>query len=267
MFPAAGKDPIDLEQKVGKFVDEVRDIRSFCDLALVANVKNPAKIKLSTIVAASLLQSNLSINAAPSIVARDENRPQLASSVLTAIEMGLHGMLLVWGDRYPSKAHATNVRDYHGLAEFIREAAGLRRRVGSNTRILAPVDLRLLRSESGVELTKSRLRAGAELLLAQPPTTDSGATLDDHLSLLDTTGLKKRVMLNVFPFRDSDDVRHCEEYFGWRLPEALHSLAAKGGSSLLDEAREVHERIRAAGLPGVYISTRGRPAVAREILG
>lgn len=267
MFPAAGKDPIDLEQKVGKFVDEVRDIRSFCDLALVANVKNPAKIKLSTIVAASLLQSNLSINAAPSIVARDENRPQLASSVLTAIEMGLHGMLLVWGDRYPSKAHATNVRDYHGLAEFIREAAGLRRRAGNNARILAPVDLRLLRSESGVELTKSRLRAGAELLLAQPPTTDSGATLDDHLSLLDTTGLKKRVMLNVFPFRDSDDVRHCEEYFGWRLPEALHSLAAKGGSSLLDEAREVHERIRAAGLPGVYISTRGRPAVAREILG
>jgi 5,10-methylenetetrahydrofolate reductase len=266
MFPTTGKAPIDLEGKVVNFVEEVRDIRSLCDLALVANVKNPAKIKLSTVVSASLLQIKLRINAAPSIVARDENRLQLASSVLTAMELGLHGMLLVWGDRYPTEAHATNVRDHRSLAEFIREAAELRRRAGSKARILAPVDLRLLRNKSGVKLAKSRLRAGAELLLAQPPTTDA-ATLEDHLSLLEAAGLKKRVMLNVFPFRDSEDVRHCEEYFGWKLPEALHSLALRGRSSLLDGAREVHERIRAAGLPGVYVATRGTPAVAKEILG
>jgi 5,10-methylenetetrahydrofolate reductase len=266
MFPGSGKDPIDLEGKVAKLVAEMWNIKSLFDLTLVANVKNPVKVKLSTIISASLLQSNLRINAVPSIVARDENRLQLASSVLTAIELGLHGMMLVWGDRYPAEAHATNVRDYHSLAEVIREAAGLRRRAGSDIRILAPVDLRLLRNKSGIELARSRLRAGAQFLLAQPPTTDA-ATLDVHLSRLETTGLKKRVMLNVFPFRDGEDVRHCEEYFGWKLPKALHTLATRGRNALLDEARDVQERIRAAGLPGVYVSTRGTPAVAKDILG
>ena len=271
VFPPAlsisDKAPFDLAEKVTEFVKGVRGIRTLCDLALVANVKNPSYVKLSTIFAASLLQERIGLSAAPSIVARDENRLQLASSVLTAMELELKAMLLVWGDRYPIQVGATNVRDHHSLAEIIRQAAGLRRRVGSSTRILAPVDLRLLRRESGVRVARSRIRAGAELLLAQPPTTDAGATLQEHLALLESTGLMDRVMLNVFPFRDTRDVSHCEEYFGWKLPRSLHRTAAKGGDALLEEAREVHKGIKAAGLPGVYVATRGRPAVARDILG
>jgi hypothetical protein len=131
---------------------------------------------------------------------------------------------------------------------------------------LAPVDVSLLGSSRGVQLAKSRIRAGAELLLAQPPTTDSGETLDRHLALLGASGLRNRVLLNVFPFRDKKDVLYCEKYFGWRLPRALHKMAGSGQAALLEEARRAARRIRREGLPGVYVSTRGHTDVAKKIL-
>jgi 5,10-methylenetetrahydrofolate reductase len=268
MFPFSKKTvAIDLKRKMASLVEEVRSIKSLCDVVLVANVKNPAQIKLSSVEAASVLQEKLRIPAAPSIVARDENKLQLASTMLTAMGKGLPWMLLVWGDQYPPETGSSNVRDYTSLSEVIDEASSLRRRSKSKTKFLAPVDLRRLSKESGVELARSRIKAGAEFLLAQPPTTDSGETFDKHLSLLDSTGLKRKVLPNVFPFWDSMDVRHCEEYFGWKLPKPLHSLAAKGRGALLEEARIVQDRLKDSGLPGVYLSTRGHPDVAKKILG
>ncbi|MDA4120828.1 MAG: hypothetical protein OK404_00290 [Thaumarchaeota archaeon] len=268
MFPSSTKtEAIDLRGKMANLVEEVRSIRRVCDIVLVANVKNPAKVKLSTVEAASILQEKVKVPAAPSVVARDENRLQLTSTMLTTMGKGLAWMLLVWGDDYPPQVGTTNVRDYASLSEVIDEASLLRRRSRSKTKFLAPVDLRRLSKESGVELARSRIKAGAEFLLAQPPTTDSGRTLDEHLSLLDSTGLKGKVLLNVFPFRDSADVRHCEGYFGWKLPKPLHRLAAEGRAALLEEARAVQARLRDSGAPGVYVSTRGHPDVAKEILG
>jgi 5,10-methylenetetrahydrofolate reductase len=268
MFPVSNKtEAIDLKGKMARLVEEVRSIKSVCDVVLVANVKNPAYIKLSTIEAAAVLHEKLRIAAAPSIVARDQNKLQLASTMLTAMGKGLPWMLLVWGDPYPPEVGSTNVRDYDSLSEVIEDAAVIRRRSKSKTRLLAPVDLRMLSNRSGVDLAGSRLRAGAEFLLAQPPTTDSGETLDSHLSILESTGLKKRVLLNVFPFRDLADVRRCEVYFGWNLPKSLHRMAATGKTALLEEARTVQARLRKSGARGVYVATRGRPEVAKEILG
>jgi 5,10-methylenetetrahydrofolate reductase len=268
LFPISGdRKPIDLEEAIDRFVKSVRNVREYSDLVLVANVKNPAYLKLSTIQAASLLQDRAGVEAAPSIVVRDANRLQLMSSVLTSIASGLRTLVLVWGDRYPSSVGATNVRDYRSLSEVIEEAARITRRAKINTRLLAPVDVPKLTTKGGVKLARSRLKGGADLLLAQPPTTDPGPTFDEHLSLLESTDLKDRVLLNVFPFRSTQDVQYCEKYFGWKLPSSLYEAASRGEASLLDEAKKVALRLRKEGLPGVYVATRGKPEVARKILG
>jgi hypothetical protein len=175
--------------------------------------------------------------------------------------------MLVWGDTYPASAGASNVYDYDDLADAISDASSIGKQAGVKARILAPVTLTLLVSEKGVARAKSRLDAGAEFLLAQPPTTDSGAIFERHMKLLESSGLKSRVLLNVFPFRDSQDVRDCELHFGWKLPRRVHELAMSGERPLLAEARAVASKIRESGLPGVYVSTRGRLTLAPAVLG
>ncbi|MDA4119273.1 MAG: hypothetical protein OK436_01675, partial [Thaumarchaeota archaeon] len=112
---------------------------------------------------------------------------------------------------------------------------------------------------------KSRLRAGADYLLAQPPSLDSD-TLDRQVLGLERSGIKDKVLLNVFPFKDSKDLEYCERYFGWKFPKHFRELAASGESALLNEARNVVRRLRNEGFPGFYVSTRGNPSIARSLL-
>jgi len=174
--------------------------------------------------------------------------------------------MFAWGDDYPSSTRASNVRDFSSLGEAIRHASLVRRRAGSATRFLAPVDLDRLARSGGASQADNRLRAGADLLLAQPPTTDAERNFDRHASLLSSKGLAGRVLLSVFPFRNPADVRHCEKYFGWNLPESLHKAAAGGESPLLEMERSVVKRLRQDNFPGVYVATRGEPAVAERLL-
>jgi hypothetical protein len=78
--------------------------------------------------------------------------------------------------------------------------------------------------------------------------------------------LDSRVLLNVFPFRSRDDIDYCRKKFGWDIPSHLDAIAAKGEPELLKEAKRVADRLRAVGCQGVYVSTRGRPELARFIL-
>ncbi len=233
---------------------------------MVANVKNPKLLKLSTLEASLILQERLRVEAAPVLVARDFNRLQFLSEVLTAVSLELRSVMIAWGDRYPASAKTSNVRDFSSLSEAIRESSLVSRRARASTCFFAPVDMGRLVHPEGVALARGRLKAGAEYLLAQPPTVDAEATFDEHASLLESSGLKDKVLLNVFPFKDEKDVKQCEKYFGWKLPDSLHLAAAKGAPALVEMERMVEERLKEEKFPGVYLTTRGTPAVAAKLL-
>jgi len=268
LFPVSRdrSEPLHVEEKVERFLEEVRSIRDLADVFLVAKVKNPKLLKLSTIEVASLLRDRLRVEAAPAIVVRDVNRFQFLSDVLTGITLEFRWMTLAWGDAYSSKVGVSNVRDFSSLKDAIRQADMVRSRARASVNFFAPVDVHRLEDPVGKELARSRLGAGANMLLAQPPTCDAGETFDRHASVLKKTGLKEKVLLNVFPFRDAKDIRYCERYFGWKLPRSLHLAAAGGEPTLLEGEREVVRRLRNEGFPGVYIATRGTPAVAERLL-
>jgi len=268
LFPAhssSGKS-LPVKEGVGRFIDEARIIDKVADKILIADVKNTKFLKFSTLEAAMMLRQKLGIEAAPVIVLRDISRQKFLSSVLTGISVGLKSMMIVWGDRYPSGTGSSNVRDFSSIAGALKQAAIIRKKARSSTTFLAPVDIRRLAHPKGVALAKGRLRAGASYLLAQPPTGDAEATLDRHLELLETAGLKSRVLLNVFPFRSSEDVKECERYFGWRLPKSVQVAAARGPSALFEMERRVVERLREEGLPGVYLNARGNPGTVKKLL-
>jgi len=256
---------IDLGHSVERFIDQGRSVRKFADIVLVADVKNPKLVKLSTIEAAAMLRERARLDAAPVLVVRDFNRRQFLSAVLTALSLGLGHLMLAWGDDYPARSGATNVRDFASLAQSIREAELLRKRAAAPTKFLAPVNVELLSSRAEAARARGRLRAGAEYLLAQPPTTDL-EVLERHLSLVRGANLQDSVLLNVFPFRDSTDVGECETYFGWSLPDSLHRIAEKGPRALLEAEKDVVRSIRNRGLPGIYLNTRGTPSLAERFL-
>jgi hypothetical protein len=268
LFPASqAKDgPIDVDEKVEVFVEGVRRVRGLADIFLVASVKNPALLKLSTIEAACILQERLGVEAGAVVVARDMNRLEFLSSVLTGISRGVGSLMIAWGDSYPASAGAANIRDFSSLGEAIGEASLIRKRSRASTRFFAPLSLGMLARRGGIALARDRLRSGAEMLLAQPPTTDAQDEFERHAALLRGSRLAGRVLLNVFPFRDRKDVRECERYFGWRLPASLYRTAAKGESSLIESERMVVQRLRDEGFPGVYLATRGEPSTAERLL-
>jgi 5,10-methylenetetrahydrofolate reductase len=259
-------DRIAADAAMERFTQEVRSIRDCADVILVANVKDTRRLKFDSVHAAVMLQEDFLLETGPVIVVRDQNRPQFLSTVLTAVSLGLNSVMIAWGDEYPASAKASNVRDFQDLAAAIREASLIRSRARAPTRIFAPVDIESLAYPRGMALARKRLSAGGDMLLAQPPTTDAGDVFDRHLSLLENAGLKGKVLPNVFPFKDADDVRRYEKMFGWRLPKGVHETAAKGERELLQLGRKIVRRLRREGFPGVYLTTRGNPGLAEALL-
>lgn len=255
-----------IEERIANFVSEVKAIRDHADVILVATLKNPLVTTLSSVEAAAILRDKLGVEAAPVVVARDSNSMLAAALILGSYAADLRTLMLAWGDRTPGR-HPKNVYDFPNLSAMIGMAKKVASEAGVAPRLLAPVDLSRLGDNRGRSLAISRLKAGAQLLLAQPPTTDSRGTFDSHLSLIESSGLRDKVLLGVFPFRDRADVVHSQRYFGWNLPPRLLKIAESGRSGLLDEARAVARRLREEGLPGVYLSTRGTPSIAKKILG
>ena len=152
-----------------------------------------------------------------------------------------------------------------GLSEPLKNSAMTRANVSAT--ILAPVNVAALDTKRGASIASSRIESGADCLLAQPPTSDVSVTFPEHLRLLDGKGLRTSVLLNVFPFRDKEDIDACRTRFGWKIPEVADRLAEEGGEArLIRESKMVVEKMRENRLPGVYVSTRGKPELARFIL-
>lgn len=256
-----------IRQKKRDFVERVKRIQYLADAILVADVKDASRFKLSSVQSAALLRDSLGIEAIPVITARDSNRSSVSSTILTAFSLGLNHLMLVWGDRYAEGDGASNVYDFLSLAELISTAKKLGERSGVRCTILAPVDTSHLGTTRGRDIAASRLASGAAYLLAQPPTTDASAGLAKQEKTLSELGLKSSVIPNVFPFRDVADIRSCRARFGWEIPERMVELASGGESALLAEAKKVVRAVRGRGFPGVYVSTRGHPELARYVLG
>lgn len=183
---------------------------------------------------------------------------------MTAFSSGLDSICLVWGDRFTGADHPRNVYDFRSLTDRISKSRTLASRAGVNAIIFAPVNVSSARE--GLERGRNRLDAGADFLLAQPPTTDSALTFGAHSSKIKDMGIVSQILLGVFPFRDTSDVEQCTLNFGWTLPARLFEIAALGETGLASEAREVIRLAERQGLRGVYLSTRGRPEVALPML-
>jgi len=263
----ASREPlIGIKQKMRDMVARVKRIEGLADAILVADMKDPGRLQLASIYTAATLKEELGAEVIPVIPTRDMNRKAIRTMFLTCLSLGLESVSLVWGDRYAEGDGASNVYDYASLAGAIGEARNLADRADVSATLFAPVNISNIGTPRGLRLANERLRAGADVLLAQPPTSDVSLTLEKHVAELKANKLEKKVLHNVFPFRSKEDIIACRERFGWEIPKELESLALDGERGLLKEARGVVERLREAGTPGVYVSTRGKPELARFIL-
>jgi 5,10-methylenetetrahydrofolate reductase len=257
---------IGIKQKMRDMVTRVRKIEDLADAILVADMKDTGRLQLASIYTAAVLKDELGAEVIPVIPTRDMNRKAIRTMFLTCLSLGLESVSLVWGDPYAEGEGSKNVYDFRTLADAIADARQLADRADIPATLLSPVDIPALASKRGLGLAKNRLNSGADLLLAQPPTSDLARTLDKHVDLLKKHGLEKKVLHNIFPFRDKADIDSCRARFGWSLPPELDVISKEGEPRLLREARNVVEALEAENLAGVYVSTRGKPELARYIL-
>ena len=263
----ASREPlIGIKQKMRDTITRVQKIEGLADAIIVADMKDPSRLQLASVYTAAVLKDELGAEVIPVIPMRDVNRKAVRTAVLTCLSLGLESVSLVWGDRFGKDDGTQNVYDFRSLADAVSESRQLADRADVQATLLAPVNITELSNGRGTKIATSRLESGADCLLAQPPTSDVSKTLSMHLDLLRKSGLEKKVLHNVFPFRSKEDIDACRARFGWDLPKALDAIAAEGEPSLLREARRVVEAVEAEKLPGVYVSTRGKPELARFIL-
>jgi 5,10-methylenetetrahydrofolate reductase len=261
------KEPlIGIKQKLRDTVARVRRISDLADAILVADMKDPARLQLASIYTAAILKDELGVEVIPVIPTRDMNRKAIRSMFLSCLSLGLESVSLVWGDRFVQGDGTKNVYDFRSLAEAVAEARALADRADVSATLFSPVDVTTLDGPRGLGIAEARLDAGSDVLLAQPPTSDLPRTLERHISLLERNHLEKKVLHNIFPFRSREDVQACRERFGWDLPPELDRIAAEGERRLLKEAKGVTDALRDRRFPGVYVSTRGKPELARYIL-
>jgi len=262
------KEPLlGLRQKTQDVLSRVKKVENLVDCFVVADMKDMGRLKLSSIYTAAVLKRELDTEVIPVIAVRDANRSGVRTLFLTALSYGLDSVMLVWGDRYNDGEGSANVYDYPSLSDAIREMRALAERANVSATILAPVNVAALDTKKGASIASSRLESGADCLLAQPPTSDVSVAFPNHLSLIEEKGIRSSVLLNVFPFRDKEDIDACRARFGWKIPDVVDRLAAEGGEArLIKESKMVVEKMRKSGLPGVYVSTRGKPELARFIL-
>jgi 5,10-methylenetetrahydrofolate reductase len=262
------KEPLlGLRQKTQDIVSRVKKVENLTDCFVVADMKDLGRLKLSSIYTAAMLKQELDTEVVPVIAVRDTNRSGVRTLFLSALSYGLDSVMLVWGDRYNDGEGSANVYDYPSLSEAIKEMRALAERANVNATILAPVNVAALETKKGASIASSRIESGADCLLAQPPTSDVSVSFPEHMRLLDGKGLRGNVLLNVFPFRDKEDIDACRTRFGWNIPDVVDRLAQEGGEArLIKESKMVVEKMRENRLPGVYISTRGKPELARFIL-
>jgi len=261
------KEPLlGLRQKTQDIVARTKKVEDLADCIIVADMKDLGRLKLASVYTAAVLKHELDTEVIPVIAARDMNKSGIRTLFLTALSYGLESVMMVWGDKYRDGEGSANVYDFKSLSEVIGEMRALADRSNVEATILAPVDLAGLATKRGKELAASRLASGADCLLAQPPTANVEESLAEHEGVLKQHNLWKNVLLNVFPFRDKADIEACRARFGWKIPASLDRLASEGEPRLLKESRRVVEKMREDRLPGVYVSTRGRPELARFIL-
>jgi 5,10-methylenetetrahydrofolate reductase len=262
------KEPLlGLRQKTQDIVARMKKVENLADCILVADMKDVGRLKLSSVYTAAMLKQELDIEVIPVIGARDNNRSAVRTLFLSALSYGLDSVMLVWGDKYGDGEGSSNVYDYPSLSSVIKEMRELADRANVKATILAPINVGTLGTQKGDEIASTRVKSGADCLLAQPPTTDVSQTLPKHVKILEEKKLNKRVLLNVFPFWGKEDIESCRKRFNWDISAALDKMAEDGGEPrLLKESRLVVEKMRQERLPGVYVSTRGKPEIARFIL-
>ena len=252
---------VDIEESVERFVSGAAPLTGVADLVMVADLKDTSVLKLSAVRAAALLHARLGVRSMPVLVARDLNRPAFETSVITALAEGIDALMVAWGDRFARSDNARMVYDFGSLSDAILLVRRMAARAGKRVTVFAPLRL----TAHGAKLGRSRLKAGADFLLAQPPTTGP-VELRRDVALLKRWGLNDKTLLGVFPFRSLQDVRETGRRFRWDLPLDLKRAARGGGDVLTARAKSVVSLAREDGARGVYVSTRGDPGFALEAL-
>src|SRR5579859_6223011 len=226
-----------------------------------------ARVRMSCIAMARLIQDHLGIETIIHFTARDRNLMALQSELLGAHALGIRNVLALTGDPlrvgdYPNTTGVWNV-DSVGLISVIRgmneghDAAGSSIGAKSSFHIGAALNLNMTDEQVDSEIDKywRKIKAGAHFIMTQP--IYELAPLQRFLARAGTPPIP--MLLGCIPLNNT---RHAEflhnEVPGITIPDEVRQRMREAGEQSHEEGLKIAEELLTAArklVQGVYIET------------
>jgi methylenetetrahydrofolate reductase (NADPH) len=262
--PPRGADPT-------KALAEAQAVAPFVDAVNVSDSPQ-ANLRMTPIVAAHLVQSQVGLEAIAHFTCRDRNVLGLQAELLGAHALGVYNILALHGDP-PERGDHPNAKgifevDAVGLA---RIAKGLNKGISKSGRELegaTNLHIAVAANPGAKDLERETARffekveVGADFAQTQPV-----YEIETVEKFLQAFGGKTPipVLYGVLPIRS---LEMAERVSRWtHVPEKLmDDLRTQGKDAGLEWARRIVQELRDLGVDGVHLYPLGRPKVVEQVL-
>ena len=262
--PPRGADPT-------KTLEEARAISAFVDAVNVSDSPQ-ANLRMTPIVAAHLVQSQIGLEAIAHFTCRDRNILGLQAELLGAHALGVYNILALHGDP-PERGDHPEARgifevDAVGLARIAKSlnkglsksGRELEGKTNLHVAVAANPGAKDLQRETSRFFEK--VEAGADFAQTQPV-----YEIETVETFLKAFGGKTPipVLYGVLPIRSLEMAERVSKWT--HVPEALiDDLRNKGKEAGLEWARRIVQELRDLGVDGVHLYPLGRPKVVEQVL-
>ncbi len=228
-----------------------------------------ATVRMSSFIAAHLLEREAGVEAIFHYTCRDRNVIALQGDLLGSWALGLKNILALGGDA-PERARGVYEVDSLGLVRLVEklnrgeswEGEPLRGATGFTVGVGAdPLAPDLAREAYRVG---RKVEAGASFVQTQPVFDPRAA--EEFLAALEAEGVKVPVLFGVLPLTGSAQAKRMAAIPGIRLPERVLRAVEEGGERAgLDLAGRLVRELRLFA-SGVHLFPLGRPALVPRVL-
>jgi 5,10-methylenetetrahydrofolate reductase len=262
--PPRGADP-------EKTLAEARAVASLVDAVNVSDSPQ-ANLRMTPIVAAHLVQSQIGLEAIAHFTCRDRNVLGLQAELLGAHALGVYNILCLHGDP-PERGDHPEAKgifevDAVGLARIAKTLNQGKAKSGRELEGKTNLHVAVAANPGAKDLQRETMRffekveAGADFAQTQPV-----YEIETVETFLNTFGGKPPipVLYGVLPIRSLEMAERVSKWT--HVPQQLmDDLKEKGREAGLEWSKRIVKDLRALGVDGVHLYPLGRPSAVEQIL-
>lgn len=250
--------------------ERVRRLAGLVDAVNVTDCPR-ANVRMSSIVAAHLIERSLALETIFHLTCRDRNVIGLQADLLGAAALGLRNLLVLAGDPPPDGQRGVYEVDAVGLIRLVAAlnggctAAGKPLEHGPTSfRVAVAANPAAPDRQREVSRLGEKVAAGGDFVQTQPVFDPD--TAEGFAAALAAAGVRAPVLYGIMPLRDLDFARRVSAIPGVRVPDWALRRLERGGP---EEGRRMAAELAAdlaAWAAGIHVFPMGDLAVVEAVV-